>query len=105
MIPYAMGIGTFSEGSPSRQKPGSIRWEELTSVLEDAGFEIRGDTGTSHRVARCKIKDRTWTLTLVYPHGKHVKQGYVKAVLKALDEIETYLEALAESKNEDEDAE
>jgi predicted RNA binding protein YcfA (HicA-like mRNA interferase family) len=67
-----------------RQNPKNVSFESLRTVLEDYGFEhIR--TSGSHHTFIAVIDERDWRLTI--PFRRPVKQPYVRASLKAIDEI------------------
>lgn len=67
-----------------RQNPKTISFAALKQVLEDYGFEhIR--TSGSHHTFITVIGERDWRLTI--PFRRPVKPPYVRAALKAIDEI------------------
>ena len=71
-----------------RRNPRRVTFDELVSVLEDHGFNIRQRAG-SHYFVDTQIGDRVWTVTIVKPHGgkKYIHPKAVKRILKYIDEM------------------
>lgn len=70
-----------------RKSPGTVRVEDLVSVLRAHGFDCRR-TGNGHWV--CFHPQRKARTQFAEPHGKgdsFVKQPYVRKALRAIDAV------------------
>lgn len=70
-----------------RQRPRSVRTDELRRLLESHGFAVRR-TGGGHWVAH--HPERGLDVHFAEPHGqgdRFVKIGYVRKVLRAIDQL------------------
>jgi hypothetical protein len=87
-----------------KQNPRNVSFDDLKTALEDYGFEMRPSKGTSHHFFRAEIQTQVWTLTIPYKKP-HVNVTYVKAALKAIDEIQELQLSLDDDVDTDEDQE
>jgi hypothetical protein len=86
-----------------RQNPLSVRFEDLLTVLDDYGYDVREASG-SHYFARIEIEGKVWKTTLVRPHGKKntVDPRSIKLLLNQFEEIDEWREELAKKEEDDE---
>lgn len=86
------------------RNPKNIRFEELSHLLEDYGFELKRSKGSHHSFVGHIGDQKT---TVVIPFRRPLQQVYVELVLALIDEIEPLDDNLSDDDGgtpDDEDA-
>jgi hypothetical protein len=86
-----------------RKNRNNVSFDDFVSVLEYFGFNVRTGGKESHRIAKLKVGEQSFSITFVKPHGnnKFMHPEAVKDLLAMLDKIETALSELEEDKEEE----
>ena len=66
-----------------KENPKHVTFDELKKLFEMFNFEVEAPKGGSHYKARLN----EYRFILSKPHGKHLKETYVKEALMIFEEI------------------
>jgi hypothetical protein len=80
-----------------RRNPHKVRYDDLIAVLQDYGFSIRDNKGSSHVFVSLTIGEHYWSDAVVKPHGgaQYINEKGMKNFLKKFSEIDSVLAKLA----------
>jgi hypothetical protein len=80
-----------------RRNPHKVRYEDLIAVLQDYGFSIRDNKGSSHVFVSLSIGEHYWSDAVVKPHGgtQYINKKGMKNFLKKFSEIDSVLAKIA----------